>query len=432
MASGNVYKPRYTIAYLAKNKIWPYKNSRLRRFFSLRGRRLHRGGLFRRYVLVFTTRKWTEVRRQFRPQTRRTGYSLAGGATTAFGRPRARRYRDSFYRKQQIRAYFGKRRESALRSFVQNSCSSPSFIRGSNTYSFAANLGTRLDHILFRRRFRPTIYACHQFIRHIGLFVNGSVTYAPQSRLSIGDRVAVVPSTPFVKSNDATRRLQRWRIIRWDLFVRFYYRRWGLYILRRRNLSQLRKKIRLFTTSSNFFNFPYSDSSIRSTDKFKTYSSQIITVFKPSFNFVSQPFFIRKVRTYLKLRLARRLRSSFLPRRNFVNRQKPSYIRFSRRQALVRFDTARRNKVDRRRKFIRLQPVHFRIPSYLQRDFRTLQAVLIHIPTSEELAFPFRGNLKQVESFYHSRGFLFNFLISLLPKSISNQIQINLTTLKPG
>ncbi len=57
MSSGNVYKPRYTLPYLAKSKVWPTKNSRLRRFISLRGRRLQRGGLFRRYVLVLKTIK---------------------------------------------------------------------------------------------------------------------------------------------------------------------------------------------------------------------------------------------------------------------------------------------------------------------------------------------------------------------------------------
>ncbi len=412
MASGNVYKPRYTIAYLAKNKIWPYKNSRLRRFFSLRGRRLHRGGLFRRYVLVFTTIKWTEVRRQFRPQTRRTGYSITGGATTAFGRPRARRFRDSFYIKQQIRAYFGKRRESALRSFVQNSRSGSSFITGCGTNSFASSLGTRLDHVLFRRRFIPTIYSCHQFIRHVGLSVNGTRTYAPQSHLLVGDRISVVPSSSFSNSNYSRIRLQRWRVIIWDLFVRLYYRRWGLYVLRRRNLNQLRKKIRLFTTSSNFFNFPHSDVSNRSDEKGKNYTTQGIISLRPSFNSGNQPVFRQKLRTYLKFRLTRRLRSSFLPRRAVTNRQKYNYTRFSRRQALVRFDLTRRTKIERRRKFIRLQPVHFITPSYLQRDFRTLQSILVHRPTSEEIAFPFRGSISQVESFYRSRGILFNFLIS--------------------
>jgi len=43
----NVFKPRYKIAFLAKNKIWYYKDSRLRRFFNIRGKKLIRRGLFK-------------------------------------------------------------------------------------------------------------------------------------------------------------------------------------------------------------------------------------------------------------------------------------------------------------------------------------------------------------------------------------------------
>lgn len=62
MSEGNVYKPRYKLAFQAKSKIWPYKNSRLRRFFNIRGRKLVRRGLFKRYVLVLNNMKWTIAR----------------------------------------------------------------------------------------------------------------------------------------------------------------------------------------------------------------------------------------------------------------------------------------------------------------------------------------------------------------------------------
>jgi len=57
MARTNVYKPRYKVAFQAKSKIWPYKNSRLRRFFNIRGRKLVRRGFFKRHVLVFNNMK---------------------------------------------------------------------------------------------------------------------------------------------------------------------------------------------------------------------------------------------------------------------------------------------------------------------------------------------------------------------------------------
>ncbi len=55
--SSSFFKPRFRIAHRAKTTVWPVKNGRLRRFFSIRGRRIQRGGLFRHFVLVITTIK---------------------------------------------------------------------------------------------------------------------------------------------------------------------------------------------------------------------------------------------------------------------------------------------------------------------------------------------------------------------------------------
>ena len=58
MAQKNFYKPRNTIVYITKSKVWPTKNAYLRRMYTIRGRRLRREqGLFRRCVLVATTIK---------------------------------------------------------------------------------------------------------------------------------------------------------------------------------------------------------------------------------------------------------------------------------------------------------------------------------------------------------------------------------------
>ena len=57
MAKTNIYKPRYFFANRTRSKINIYKDGHLRRFFERRGRRVKRGGLFRRYVLVAKNRK---------------------------------------------------------------------------------------------------------------------------------------------------------------------------------------------------------------------------------------------------------------------------------------------------------------------------------------------------------------------------------------
>lgn len=57
MALSNVYKPRYFITNRTRSKIGIYKNSYLRRFYERRSRRVKRGGLFRKVVLVANNRK---------------------------------------------------------------------------------------------------------------------------------------------------------------------------------------------------------------------------------------------------------------------------------------------------------------------------------------------------------------------------------------
>ncbi len=224
MSQKNIYKPRYTIAYIAKSKVWPYKNSYLRRFYALRARRLRRGGLFSRCVLVATTMKWTQTRRFIRPFQQSAGsVSVSTSSKTAFGRPRKRRYRDSFYMKQQLRAFHGKMKEEVLRHFFRTHQSTV----GSRTQAFFSVLESRLDRFFFRRRVFPTVFSCHQFIHHCGLEVNGRIEQSPRAIIRVGDRVAL-PT-------------QAWKSFYWDLFCRIYYRRWGLYVRRRRLYTQLKK-----------------------------------------------------------------------------------------------------------------------------------------------------------------------------------------------
>lgn len=188
MAQKNIYKPRYTIAYIAKSKVWPYKNSYLRRFYALRARRLRRGGLFSRCVLVATTMKWTQTRRFIRPFQQAAGsISISTASKTAYGRPRKRRYRESFYMKQQLRAFHGKRKEETLCHLFRAHQS----IVGSRTKAFFSVLESRLDRFFFRRRVLPTVFACHQFIHHCGLEVNGRLEQSPRALIRIGDRVAL-------------------------------------------------------------------------------------------------------------------------------------------------------------------------------------------------------------------------------------------------
>lgn len=130
---------------------------------------------------------------------------------TAFGRPRKRSYRDSFYIKQQLRTFHGKVSEQNFKKIRQRYTKRCTPVIGSSTRSFVGTLTSRLDRILFRIRFFPTIYACHQFIRHTGISVNGSISYAPQSNVIVGDSVSLVPLSNEAASNSS--RLQIWRSV---------------------------------------------------------------------------------------------------------------------------------------------------------------------------------------------------------------------------
>jgi hypothetical protein len=481
--------PRYARASRTSVKIWPSKNNRLRRFFALRGRRRYRGSLFRRFVLVATSRKWTEARRRFRPVRRRGGERRTADALP-FGRPLPRRYREAFYRKQQLRAFHGKRRESRLRRLVQTLRTGSASTTGDRSRSFFAALAQRLDRVLFRRRLRPTIVAGHQLIRHQGLSINGRLEHSPAAILRVGDTLSFLPrvldnsvatqtpstsslSSPFRRilpefetscSPTTQPHVAIWRLLLTDLRVRLYYRRWGLYIARRRLSNSLKSTLRLFrypvvanAFSQNRTSFvpvidaksasPFSispRSSQSSTRLYKTIPSaqaassalriaQVrLTRAQNRFSYSQQKDFpsaltavskslspvvnrFSKFTHYLRLWSALRLRTSLLPRRprRFFDenqargrRSISSRLSFSgRRKRRRRLRRQINTKHDRQRKALRFQPVHRAFPSYLQRDLRTLRAVRVAVPSPEDGIYPFRASPARVLSFYRSRGF---------------------------
>lgn len=96
-------------------------------------------------------------------------------------------YRESFYRKQQLRFFHGKIKEQAFRQFFQTHISSIA----NQSKSFFASLESRLDIVFFRRRLLPTIYACHQFIHYNGIEKNGKKESAPSTLVDVSDIVSV-------------------------------------------------------------------------------------------------------------------------------------------------------------------------------------------------------------------------------------------------
>lgn len=211
MSQGNVYKPRYKIAFQAKSKIWPYKSSRLRRFFNIRGKKLVRRGFFKRHVVVFNNMKWTIARRYIRPAMRRR-------------KANKRRYRDAFYNKQQLRLFHGKIKEQAFRKFFRRH-----LIQTVNrNQSFFAALERRVDIFFFRMRLLPTIFACHQYVHHHGILINRRIEHSPNALLSTGDIVSI--------------QRQHWKPLFWYMHDRLFYRVYGKEVSLKRKYTLIKKK----------------------------------------------------------------------------------------------------------------------------------------------------------------------------------------------
>jgi hypothetical protein len=48
----NHFKPRYKVCYQSKNIIWPYKNSRLRKFYNLRSSQIIERGQSKQFLVA--------------------------------------------------------------------------------------------------------------------------------------------------------------------------------------------------------------------------------------------------------------------------------------------------------------------------------------------------------------------------------------------
>ena len=213
----NIYKPRYKIAFQAQNKIWVYKNSRLRRFFNIRGRKIIRRGFFKRIVLVLNKMKWTIIRRYIRPAMRSTERRHQAR--------RSLRYRNSFYCKQRLRYFYGKIKEEKFRKYFQQHLR----ISFTRNFAFYTSLECRLDIFLFRLRVLPTIYSAHQFIHHQGVTLNTSIEKCPSRTVLPGD----------ILSFDK----KYWFLFYKYLYSRLFFYAYGKYRVKKRRYKKLKKNL---------------------------------------------------------------------------------------------------------------------------------------------------------------------------------------------
>lgn len=89
--------------------------------------------------------------------------------------------------KQRMKFYYGNISE---RQFF-NTFTLASKSKGDVSENFVALLESRLDAIVYRANFVPTVFAARQFVNHKHVTVNGKTVNIPSYRLKIGDVVQV-------------------------------------------------------------------------------------------------------------------------------------------------------------------------------------------------------------------------------------------------
>lgn len=180
-----VFRPKLKICYKTNNKIWFNKNSKFIYFYNFRRRiPLKRNRFFKRFFLKSKNIKWT--------LTRRFMYWGALNKITYKKKKRINKskyniYKDSLHSKQQLKKFYGKLKEKQiLKYFIKSWYSNKKW----KQLNFFFSMERRLDVILYRLRFLPTIYSCNQYITYNGLCVNNTLKKRPNLKINIGDIIS--------------------------------------------------------------------------------------------------------------------------------------------------------------------------------------------------------------------------------------------------
>jgi len=93
--------------------------------------------------------------------------------------------------KQKLRGYYGNISEKQFRGIYHEAIR----MKGDSGAHMIGLLERRLDAVVFRAKFVPTVFAARQFINHGHVKVNGRRVNIPSYRLKVGDTVEVKESS---------------------------------------------------------------------------------------------------------------------------------------------------------------------------------------------------------------------------------------------
>ncbi|MDA0902079.1 MAG: 30S ribosomal protein S4 [Proteobacteria bacterium] len=102
-------------------------------------------------------------------------------------RSRESDYKTQLLAKQRLKFYYGNISEKQFRNLFKTASS----LKGDVSENFIIALESRLDTVVYRANFVPTVFAARQFVNHKHITVNGKVVNIPSYRLKVGDVVQV-------------------------------------------------------------------------------------------------------------------------------------------------------------------------------------------------------------------------------------------------
>lgn len=132
---------------------------------------------------------------------RRLGTTLWGNAKSAFNkreygpgqhgqhRGKPTDYGVQLRAKQKLKGYYGNVSEKQLRKYYAEAIRR----KGDTSENLVGILESRLDAIVYRLKFAPTVFAARQFVNHGHVMVNGKRVNIPSYLVKTGDVVQVAP-----------------------------------------------------------------------------------------------------------------------------------------------------------------------------------------------------------------------------------------------
>jgi small subunit ribosomal protein S4 len=87
--------------------------------------------------------------------------------------------------KQKLKGYYGNVSEKQFRRYYAEAMRS----KGDSSQNLIGILETRLDAIIYRMKFVPTVFAARQFVNHGHVAINGKRVTVPSYIIKVGDKI---------------------------------------------------------------------------------------------------------------------------------------------------------------------------------------------------------------------------------------------------